>query len=125
MSDLSAASAAPLVIPIACFVAHRDVAEMINAGLAPLYTFVTITTSIPELEAAIAIIHKMEPITQPRAWIVGGMWDQADQAEKLIHHQVGWSEIPVLKVPKGTMESIGGPSMVAYTTGMLDGVLKQ
>jgi len=124
MSDPSNDSSAPM-IPIACFVAHRDVAEKINAGLAPFYAFVTITTIRSELEAVIPTIHKMDPSRQPRAWIVGGKGEEAEQVQQLIHAEVGWSSIPVLTVPRGTIERFGGPAMVAYTTGMLDAVLRQ
>jgi hypothetical protein len=115
---MSTGTSAP--IPLASFVAHRDTAQRISSFLAPDYTYAYVATNIQEARDVLAAIKAADASQRPKAWVIGGAMPREDVAE--LRQQV---DVPVLMVPPGTYERVGGPNMAVYALGMLDGHFRQ
>ena len=120
----SAASSA--AIPLAAFVEHREIGQRVSAALSPLYTYTHIATTLDEASDAAAALLAVEPAQRARAWVVGGAKtdDEAAALRRLLGDK-GLGDMAVLRVPKGTLERVGGPNMPHYVTGLLDGHFRQ
>ena len=123
---MSSTDSSPAAIPLAAFVEHREIGQRVSASLSPFYKYMHIATTLDEASDAASALLALEPAQRARAWVVGGAkTDDEVEALRRLLREKGLGDMRVLRVPKGTLERVGGPNMPHYVMGLLDSHFRQ
>jgi len=101
-------------IPLICFGRHRDLALKLEKSLAPHFHYPAIVTDFGDLSVLNTLLDTVNP--PPRGVIIGGGMneDEVGEVKRIVggwndQGREGEAEVPVVRVPAGTVEA-GGPA---------------
>ena len=115
-------------IPLICFAVHRDRAEKMEKSLSSHFAYPAIVTDFGNLSVLSTLLDTLNPT--PRGVIIGGGMND-DGVEEVQRMVAEWNQaraesaqIPVVKVPAGTLEAGGPAGLVKWVKEELARVYK-